>query len=130
MAMSKTLVVLGFVVVSMLWAGATGQSSSSCTTVLISLSPCLNFITGNTSTPSSGCCTQLATVVQSQAQCLCEVLNGGAASLGISVNQTRALALPADCKVTTPAVSQCSKGNYAYYNLTSLQSRQITSNHG
>ncbi|KAD5803679.1 hypothetical protein E3N88_15039 [Mikania micrantha] len=86
--------------------GATAQSSG-CTSVLISLSPCLNYISGNTSTPSSGCCTQLASVVRSQPQCLCQVLNGGGSSLGLTINQTQALELPKACNVQTPPASQC-----------------------
>lgn len=84
---------------------ANGQST--CTNVLISLSPCLNYITGNSSTPSSSCCSQLATVVRSQPQCLCQVLNGGASSLGMNINQTQALALPGACNVQTQPVSRC-----------------------
>ncbi|KAM7462819.1 hypothetical protein LguiA_030940 [Lonicera macranthoides] len=102
MNMSLTLVV---VVGAMLSGGATAQSD--CTNVLISLSPCLNYITGNSSTPSSSCCTQLAIVVRSKPQCLCEVLNGGASSLGININQTQALALPGACNVQTPPTSRC-----------------------
>ncbi|KAF7837315.1 non-specific lipid-transfer protein-like protein [Senna tora] len=94
----------------MLCGGASAQSSSSCTNVIVSLSPCLNYITGNSSTPSSGCCSQLSSVVRSQPQCLCEVLNGGGSSLGININQTQALALPSACKVQTPSTTQC-KGN-------------------
>ncbi|KAF5738648.1 non-specific lipid-transfer protein-like protein [Tripterygium wilfordii] len=94
------------VVVTMMWAGAVAQSSS-CTNVLISMSPCLNYITGNSSTPSSQCCAQLSNVVSSSPQCLCEVLKGGGSSLGINVNQTQALALPAACNVQTPPISQC-----------------------
>ena len=96
---------LVLVVMAMLCAGAAAQSS--CTNVLVSLSPCLNYITGNSSTPSSGCCSQLASVVRSQPQCLCQVLSGGGSSLGININQTQALALPTACKVQTPPVSQC-----------------------
>ncbi|KAF3950346.1 hypothetical protein CMV_023894 [Castanea mollissima] len=96
---------LVLVLVTMLWAGASAQSS--CTNVIISLSPCLNYITGNTSTPSSGCCSQLASVVRSQPQCLCQVLNGGSSSLGININQTQALALPGACNVQTPPLSSC-----------------------
>ncbi|KAL5561707.1 hypothetical protein UlMin_031454 [Ulmus minor] len=84
------------VLVAAAWQGAVAQSSS-CTNALISMSPCLNYITGNSSTPSSSCCSQLASVVQSQPRCLCEVLNGGSSSLGINVNQTQALALPTSC---------------------------------
>ncbi|XP_052207927.1 non-specific lipid transfer protein GPI-anchored 5-like [Diospyros lotus] len=95
--------------VVVIWAGAvSAQSSSSCSNALISLSPCLNYITGNTSTPSSGCCSQLANVVRSQPQCLCEAINGGGgSSLGINVNQTQALALPSACNVQTPPISRC-----------------------
>ncbi|KAL5541535.1 hypothetical protein UlMin_009245 [Ulmus minor] len=88
------------------WAMAAAQSSS-CTNVIMGLSPCLNYITGNSSTPSSGCCSQLASVVRSQPQCLCEVINGGGSSLGINVNKTQALALPGACNVQTPPLSRC-----------------------
>nr|XP_043611608.1 non-specific lipid transfer protein GPI-anchored 5-like [Erigeron canadensis] len=83
------------------------KAQSGCTSVLISMSPCLNYISGNTSTPSSGCCSQLASVVRSQPQCLCQVLNGGGSSLGISINETQALALPKACNVQTPPTSRC-----------------------
>ncbi|XP_011013871.1 PREDICTED: non-specific lipid transfer protein GPI-anchored 2-like [Populus euphratica] len=97
---------LAMVLVTMLWAGAMAQSD--CTNVLISMSPCLNYITGNSSTPSSQCCTQLASVVRSSPQCLCQVLNGGGSSLGINVNKTQAIALPGACNVQTPPISSCS----------------------
>ncbi|XP_023534720.1 non-specific lipid-transfer protein-like protein At2g13820 [Cucurbita pepo subsp. pepo] len=93
--------------------------SAGCTTALISLSPCLTYITGSggssTSTaPSSSCCSRLATVVQSQPQCLCSALNGGAAvSLGVTINRTRALGLPAACSVQTPPPSRCDDANGA-----------------
>ncbi|KAF8388085.1 hypothetical protein HHK36_026751 [Tetracentron sinense] len=93
------------VLVTMLWAGAAAQQG--CTNVIISMSPCLNYITGNSSTPSSGCCSQLANVVRSQPQCLCQVLNGGGSSLGLNINQTQALELPNACNVQTPPISRC-----------------------
>ncbi|XP_050218778.1 non-specific lipid transfer protein GPI-anchored 5-like [Mercurialis annua] len=92
-------------VVSTLWTGATAQFS--CTNVLISMSPCLNYITGNSSTPASQCCAQLSSVVRSSPQCLCEVLSGSGSSLGININQTQALALPGACNVQTPPISSC-----------------------
>ncbi|TVU41695.1 hypothetical protein EJB05_15238, partial [Eragrostis curvula] len=54
--------------------------SSSCTSVLMSLSPCLNYISGNETTPPASCCTQLGKVVQSDPQCLCVALNADPAS--------------------------------------------------
>ncbi|KAF5177207.1 Non-specific lipid-transfer protein-like protein [Thalictrum thalictroides] len=93
------------ILVTMLYTGAAAQSS--CTNVIISMSPCLNYITGNSSTPSSSCCSQLSSVVRSQPQCLCQVLNGGASSLGLNINQTQALQLPNICNVQTPPLSRC-----------------------
>ena len=69
------------VLVTMLWATAMAQSSD-CTSVLITMAPCLNYVTGSSPTPSASCCSQLANVVQSQPGCLCMALNGGGASLG------------------------------------------------
>ncbi|KAF7113420.1 hypothetical protein RHSIM_RhsimUnG0128000 [Rhododendron simsii] len=96
-------------VATVLWGGVAAQSSSSCTSELISMSPCLNYIMGNSSEPSSSCCQQLASVVKSQPQCLCASLNGGGSSMGINVNQTQALALHAAHSVTTPPMSRCSE---------------------
>ncbi|XP_020239951.1 non-specific lipid-transfer protein-like protein At2g13820 isoform X2 [Cajanus cajan] len=97
------------VVMSMVCAVGVAQTQSSCTSVLLNLSPCLDYISGNSSTPSSSCCTQLATVVRSQPQwqCLCQVLNGGGSSLGLNINQTQALALPSACNIQTPPISLC-----------------------
>lgn len=97
------------VLVAMLCGRAMAQSG--CTSVITSLAPCLNYITGNSSTPSSSCCSQLGNVVQSSPQCLCSLLNGGVPQLGISINQTLALSLPGACNVQTPPISQCNAGN-------------------
>ncbi|CAL5078600.1 unnamed protein product [Urochloa decumbens] len=96
--------------------GASAQSpspSSQCTSALVSLSPCLNYISGNESTAPATCCAQLGKVVQSDPQCLCVALNADPASLGLSVNRTRALGLPDACKVKTPDVSNCKGGGAA-----------------
>ncbi|XP_022898179.1 non-specific lipid-transfer protein-like protein At2g13820 isoform X2 [Olea europaea var. sylvestris] len=90
------------------------KAQSGCTTAIVGLSPCLNYVIGNSSTPSSSCCSQLSGVVKSQPQCLCSLLNGGAASsFGITINQTLALALPKVCNVQTPPVSRCNGTNSA-----------------
>ncbi|KAL2510706.1 Bifunctional inhibitor/lipid-transfer protein/seed storage 2S albumin superfamily protein [Abeliophyllum distichum] len=100
---------LVLVLVVMLWDGTKAQSG--CTTALVSLSPCLNYVSGNSSIPSSSCCSQLSSVVQSRPQCLCSLMNGGASSLGITINQTLALALPSVCNVQTPPASRCNDAN-------------------
>ncbi|KAI5680244.1 hypothetical protein M9H77_01471 [Catharanthus roseus] len=98
------------IAIIMYWTNV-ALAQSSCTNELMGLSPCLNYVTGNATAPSSSCCTQLAGVVNSQPRCLCLLLNGGASSVGITINQTRALALPDDCKVQTPPVSRCNSPN-------------------
>ncbi|XP_047951163.1 non-specific lipid transfer protein GPI-anchored 5-like [Salvia hispanica] len=104
---------LAMILATALLAGTVTAQSSDCTNVLISMSPCLNYISGNSSSPSSGCCSQLRTVVGSQPQCLCEVLNGGGSNLGLNINQTQALALPGACNVQTPPLTQCNAASPA-----------------
>ncbi|XAR61186.1 hypothetical protein NMG60_11034819 [Bertholletia excelsa] len=87
------------------------MAQSSCISVLMGMTPCLNFVSGNSSTPSSSCCSQLSNVVQSQPRCLCYLLNGTAASYGYNINQTLALSLPGACNVKTPPVSQCNSAS-------------------
>ncbi|GMH08445.1 hypothetical protein Nepgr_010285 [Nepenthes gracilis] len=109
--MARPIVEIGMVVVlaaAMLWAGATAQTSSGCYNALMGLTPCLDYVTGSSSTPSSECCTKLASVVKSQPLCLCKIYNG-TGSIGISVNKTLVLALPGACKVQIPSFNLCSK---------------------
>ncbi|KAH9289084.1 hypothetical protein KI387_033201 [Taxus chinensis] len=81
--------------------------SSGCATSLITLSPCVGYITSNvTTSPTQGCCTALSSVVQNSAVCLCQLFSTNN-PLGFPINQTRALALPGACKITTPPLSQC-----------------------
>lgn len=109
-SMARKVFNMGLVLflMAMMWTDTLAQPN--CMPTIVSLSPCLGFITGNSSTPSSSCCTQLASVVQTQAQCLCTVLNGGP-QLPLVINQTQALTLPGACKIQTPPPSQC-KGKY------------------
>ncbi|NP_001149893.1 lipid transfer protein precursor [Zea mays] len=91
-----------------------GSSSDDCTSALVSLSPCMGYISGNgTSAPSASCCSQLKAVVQSKPQCLCAALGSDASSSlgGVTIDRSRALGLPAACNVQTPPVSQCNNGS-------------------
>ncbi|WVZ62079.1 hypothetical protein U9M48_011866 [Paspalum notatum var. saurae] len=83
------------------------SSSGSCMTEIVSLYPCLGYMSGNASKPSASCCSALSSVVTSNPRCLCVVLGGGASSLGVTINNTRALQLPAACSVKTPPASRC-----------------------
>ncbi|KVH94382.1 hypothetical protein Ccrd_003556 [Cynara cardunculus var. scolymus] len=102
---TKKFEAFGLIMV-MLWGIAMAQSG--CTTALVSLSPCLSYVSGNSSAPSSTCCSQLANVVVSQPQCLCPFTgNGGGSPMGLNINQTLALALPGACNIVTPPISRC-----------------------
>lgn len=96
------LVMLGFL-------GAAMGQQQTCTNALTSMAPCLSYVTGNSTTPSSACCSQLGNVVQSSPQCLCSFLSGAMPmpSLGFNINQTLAVSLPGACQVQTPPISQC-----------------------
>ncbi|KAJ3674749.1 hypothetical protein LUZ60_005365 [Juncus effusus] len=83
------------------------SAQSGCTTTILSLSSCLSYISGNSTTPSSSCCSTLSSVVKNKPECLCSLLNGGASSYGITINTTKAMELPAACNVKTPPVSLC-----------------------
>ncbi|KAG7547553.1 Bifunctional inhibitor/plant lipid transfer protein/seed storage helical domain superfamily [Arabidopsis suecica] len=102
------------------------SAQPSCTNVLISMAPCLGYITQNTSTPSQQCCSQLAHVVRYSSECLCQVLDGGGSQLGIKVNETQALALPKACHVETPPASRCNSGS----SVNSHTGSSNTSEHG
>ncbi|XP_073147098.1 non-specific lipid transfer protein GPI-anchored 5-like [Henckelia pumila] len=106
MASKTSYVSLVMLVMFMFYDTTTAQSG--CTNALVGLSPCLNYASGNTSTPSPSCCSQLKNVVESQPQCLCVLLKSGSNSyLGIVINRTQALELPGACNVETPPMSQC-----------------------
>ncbi|MCE3050719.1 hypothetical protein HAX54_047940 [Datura stramonium] len=108
---TKVMNIMALVIVVVALFLTEAEAQSNCMTTLVGLAPCMNYVTGNSSTPSSTCCTALSSVVQSNPQCLCSLLNGGGSGLGIAINQTLALALPAACNVQTPPVSQCNAAN-------------------
>ncbi|XP_020591733.1 non-specific lipid-transfer protein-like protein At5g64080 [Phalaenopsis equestris] len=107
MAPNQSELTLVAFLISTLFAITAVQSSNSCTSTLIDLSSCLNYISGNTTTPPSSCCSQLRST-NLEPQCLCTFLfGGGGSALGISINKTQALALPDACNVHTPSIVQC-----------------------
>jgi hypothetical protein len=113
-ARARSSLLAAAAIVSLLLAAASAQSGDSdCTSALVSLSPCMDYISGNgTEAPSSSCCSQLRTVVQTKPQCLCSALGSDSSSSlgGVTVDRERALGLPKACNVQTPPVSECSKG--------------------
>ncbi|KAI4985447.1 non-specific lipid transfer protein GPI-anchored 5-like [Hordeum vulgare subsp. vulgare] len=112
---SSSSVLLAVAVAALLVASASAQSG--CTAALVGLYPCMNYISGSDTAPTKSCCSQLASVVQSQPQCLCTALGGDSSSLGgVTINKTRALELPDACNVQTPPASKCNGAGAASAN--------------
>ncbi|XP_039029711.1 non-specific lipid transfer protein GPI-anchored 19-like [Hibiscus syriacus] len=91
------------VTVTVLWGRTLAESD--CNSVLITMAPCADFVTGNSSTPTAACCSKLAHVVGTQPSCLCLVISGDGPPGMPKINRTQALALPELCNVTAP--SEC-----------------------
>nr|CAB3455805.1 unnamed protein product [Digitaria exilis] len=107
MGTAMVMISLVAVLVALACSQAAAQGNG-CSSVMMTLSPCMDFISSKAPDPGISCCSVLAGVVQTDPRCLCMVLDGTAASFGISINQTRALDLPEVCKVQAPPISQCS----------------------
>ncbi|KAG6479148.1 non-specific lipid transfer protein GPI-anchored 31-like [Zingiber officinale] len=91
-------------------AAAPAPTAADCSSTLLSLSDCLSFVEEGSREPKpqKQCCTGLKKIVAeaAEAACLCDALGQGA-SLGLSLNVTKALALPSSCGISTPRLSQC-----------------------
>uniref|UniRef100_A0A0E0DTB2 Bifunctional inhibitor/plant lipid transfer protein/seed storage helical domain-containing protein n=1 Tax=Oryza meridionalis TaxID=40149 RepID=A0A0E0DTB2_9ORYZ len=72
------------------------------------MSDCLTYVQNGSRArrPDKPCCPELAGLVESNPVCLCELLSGAGDSYGIAVDYSRALALPAICRVSTPPPSR------------------------
>ncbi|MQL81793.1 hypothetical protein Taro_014267 [Colocasia esculenta] len=95
---------LAMAVMAALCSRASAQSG--CTAMVMNLSPCITYITGNMSAPPATCCTQLDNIVQTQMACLCMFLANGS-PFQIPVNQTQVLSLPGSCNIKAGPLSQC-----------------------
>lgn len=56
--------------------------------------------------PEGTCCSGLKTVLKADSQCLCEAFKSSA-SLGVTLNITKASTLPAACKLHAPSIATC-----------------------
>ncbi|OMO68168.1 Plant lipid transfer protein/Par allergen [Corchorus capsularis] len=91
-------------------AAAPNPSSSSvdCSSLILNMADCLSFVSSGSevSKPEGSCCSGLKTVLQANADCLCEAFKSSA-SLGVTLNVTKALTLPSVCKVSAPSATNC-----------------------
>ncbi|KAK4441656.1 hypothetical protein Salat_0500500 [Sesamum alatum] len=95
-------------------------AQSTCENVIESLSACYRYIYESDTTPSSQCCSRLENVVETQPDCLCQVLDGE------GLNRNRVLALPDACNVRTPSASNCYFPPPSGYSTKILNSLQLS----
>ncbi|XP_044504217.1 non-specific lipid transfer protein GPI-anchored 15-like [Mangifera indica] len=107
MASRRLQMALVLVLAALFWERATAQSNLNCNNTLTTMAPCVNFLVGNSSTPSSSCCSQLGAVAKSAPDCLCGALNGSVPTMGININRTIALTLPDACQLQSTSINQC-----------------------
>ncbi|KAK6156864.1 hypothetical protein DH2020_011112 [Rehmannia glutinosa] len=79
-----------------------------CSSLVLNMADCLSYVTagGTAKKPEGMCCSGLKTVLKTNAECLCEAFQNSA-QLGVTLNMTKALGLPAACHVSSPSVSNC-----------------------
>ncbi|KAI3448269.1 hypothetical protein Pfo_004934 [Paulownia fortunei] len=79
-----------------------------CSSLVLNMADCLSFVTAGSTTkkPEGTCCSGLKTVLKTDAECLCEAFRNSA-QLGVTLNVSKALTLPASCHVSAPSVSNC-----------------------
>ncbi|KAL5209628.1 hypothetical protein ABZP36_005251 [Zizania latifolia] len=117
MAWSSSLLLLSALAMVRVDAAAGGAGGNSaeapapaadCTDALLSLAGCLSYVQeGSTvARPDASCCSGLKEVVKKEVACLCQAFQGSQ-DFGVTLNMTKALQLPAACKVKTPPFSKC-----------------------
>ncbi|MBA0828957.1 hypothetical protein Goarm_013582 [Gossypium armourianum] len=84
------------------------SSPVDCSSLILNMADCLSFVSSGskTSKPGGTCCSGLKTVLKAGPQCLCEAFKSSA-SLGVTLNVTKAMTLPAACKVSAPSATRC-----------------------
>ncbi|KAL1224853.1 Non-specific lipid transfer protein GPI-anchored 11 [Cardamine amara subsp. amara] len=79
-----------------------------CSSLILNMADCLSFVTSGSTVekPEGTCCAGLKTVVRSGPQCLCEAFKNSA-SLGVTLDLSKASSLPSVCKVNAPPSARC-----------------------
>lgn len=98
------------------WVAASAHGVSSgapppgvdCSTLVLNMADCLSFVSNGSTTekPEGTCCSGLKTVLKADAECICEAFKSSA-QLGVVLNVTKALSLPAACKVSASSATKC-----------------------
>ncbi|KZT76525.1 non-specific lipid-transfer protein-like protein-like [Dorcoceras hygrometricum] len=83
-------------------AGSAEVSAADCTNLVLELADCLPFVVegSKVTNPQGDCCPELKNVLNTNAECLCEAFKNSV-QLGVKMNVTRAMTLPAACRVSS-----------------------------
>lgn len=112
MNMMAAALAVGLMVAASAVAASPGKvaAAEDCSSVLTDLLDCLPYVSNgsNTSSPSAGCCIGVADVVIGSPACICDALKQ-ARELGVELNTSRVLGLPAACDVKAPEM-RCGGG--------------------
>lgn len=91
---------------------ADGPSSpANCLVSMLNVSDCFSYVQvgSNEIKPEPACCPELAGMVQSSPECVCNLLGGGASPrFGVKLDKQRAEQLSTICGVKAPSPSLCS----------------------
>ncbi|KAI3752842.1 hypothetical protein L2E82_24880 [Cichorium intybus] len=113
---TKTTVLILSISAVMMYAGlvesahhtAAPAPAADCSTVILNMADCLSYVTAGSTVkkPEGTCCSGLKSVLKTNAECLCEAFKNSA-QLGVSLNVTKALALPTACDMKATSATNC-----------------------
>ncbi|XP_010488869.1 PREDICTED: non-specific lipid-transfer protein-like protein At2g13820 [Camelina sativa] len=104
---SSTFLIMIFAAVALM-SGDRVQAAVDCSSLILNMADCLSFVTSGSTVekPEGTCCSGLKTVVRSGPECLCEAFKNSA-SLGVTLDLSKAATLPTVCKVAAPPSARC-----------------------
>ncbi|XP_057538684.1 non-specific lipid transfer protein GPI-anchored 11-like isoform X2 [Amaranthus tricolor] len=108
MVMKAFTLLMVVIAAALMVESKTAPPPADCTTVVLSMSDCLSYVTNGSTTekPEGNCCSGLKSVLKTNAGCLCEAFKSSS-QFGIVLNNTKALALPAACGVHASPAAKC-----------------------
>ncbi|KAK6945013.1 Bifunctional inhibitor/plant lipid transfer protein/seed storage helical domain [Dillenia turbinata] len=109
MAGNKKLIMLYLLVatLAMVASGTMEQDEQDCADQLTNLAACIPFVSGTAKKPTQECCDDTQKVKSSKPKCLCVLIKESSdPSMGLPINTTLALQMPAACNIDAK-VSDC-----------------------
>lgn len=107
----RSRVIQACMLIALLGLPALACGYGGCTSVVVSLSPALIWMSTSSDakgSPPPNACANLKKIVNGDPQCLCQALGANGSPTGIPIDPARALSLASACKVQAPPISRCS----------------------